>query len=160
MADRGEGSQTRAQRLSRVKRGPGVFVYNGEGMDHESKPTIMKRGREEPVFGADGSMVLDVAGRQVKQAIGEPVRNERGELMMGGAPIVERKPVPVFRFVNHQFKAGEPVAVRDESLALKLRSMGCFEEVDPSAIEKPKAKAKKSIDAAGPITQAGEQAEW
>jgi hypothetical protein len=132
--DRSDENKSRALRLAQMKKGPGVFVYDGSSMDHASEPTIlMHDGRSEPVFDASGRPSLDVAGRQIFHRRGTPVRDERGAPVMGGVPKITETQLAERKVWGVSFPAGQAVAVKEPSLALKLRGMGCFEEVEPKA---------------------------
>jgi hypothetical protein len=132
--DRSDGNRSRALRLAQIKKGPGVFVYDGSSVDDASEPTIlMHDGRSEPVFDASGRPSLDAAGRQIFHRRGTPVRDERGAPVMGGVPKVTGIEVKERKIWGHTFPTGVEVAVKDNALALKLRGMGCFKEVEPKA---------------------------
>jgi hypothetical protein len=128
--DRGEGSAKRKERLARQKKGPGVFVYNGKGFDAEWHPTPLLVGKDEPVLDAGGMPVLDAVGRQVFKPAGQYKRDSKGHIVMGGVPRTEKKPIAVFELWGVKFPAGVAVSVEDPALALKLRRLAVFEEVE------------------------------
>jgi len=70
------------------------------------------------------------------------VRDERGQLILGGEPDVSVRTLDVYKLRGVEFAAGVPVAVRDADLALKCRAMSCFREVEPGSAE-PKIEPKK-----------------
>ncbi len=147
MAGRGEGNARRRDRLAKIKKGPGVFVYDGSAMDTESIPTPLLTGRKTPLFDASGLPALDRAGRQIYSSAGEPVRNPlTGAIVMGGVPKLVHHPVAVYTIREHEFPKGEPIEVHDDELALKLRCLSCFTEVEADeTAEAPKRRRKPRI---------------
>ena len=141
--DRGEGNMRRKDRLAKLKKGPGVFVYNGSSFDHESIPTPLLTGRNEPVLDANGMPVMDSSGRQVYQRAGSFVRGPKGEVVMGGVPKIKRTKIDVFKIRGVEFPEGERVTVEDPQLALKLRGMDAFDEVEPEVEEETPEEAPK-----------------
>jgi hypothetical protein len=155
---RGEGMARRRERLAQLKKGPGVFRYNGKAVDSESIPTPLRNGRNQPVFDGSGMPVVDSSGRQVYERAGTIVRDSKGQPVLGGQPKVKTIPIEVFKLWGVDFPAGEPVEISDPQLALKLRCLAYFEELEAidvaeedDADEKPKRKrsrsAKKEIEA-------------
>jgi hypothetical protein len=131
--DRSEGNQRRTDRLKQLKKGPGTFVYTGGEFDSVSTPTmLLSDGKSQPVFNPDGSLVFDAAGRQVFQRIGTPVKDEKGNIVLGGVPKVERIPITTYELQGVKFPQGVEVRVKNPALALKLRGMDHFEEVEAS----------------------------
>jgi hypothetical protein len=128
--ERGEGNETRKKRLEKLKKGPGVFIYNGEAEDTEYVPTPLLTGRKEPLLDDRGLPVTDRAGRQIYAPSGQVVRNGKGEPMLGGIPQIVKHKIEVFVVRGVEFPAGKEVVVNDSSLALKLRGMTHFAEVD------------------------------
>lgn len=140
---RDEENAKRKQRLAKIKRGPGVFVYDGSHYDTNWIPTVKMTGREVPVLDGSGFPVMDGSGRQVYQRAGTPVRDDKGRPVLGGEPKVERIRLETVKIWGVDFPEGVPVEVKDTSLALKLRCLTAFEEIEPKAeepIEKPKRK--------------------
>lgn len=144
--DRGEGNAKRKDRLAKLKKGPGVFVYDGSAVDVEHIPTPLLTGKKVPELDGAGMPLVDGAGRQVFKRAGTPVRNDRGEIIMGGAPKVVRHPINVFEIHGFAFPKGEPIHVDNDQLALKLRGMDCFTEVDAAALgdAAPKKRGRRS----------------
>jgi hypothetical protein len=126
---REEESKRRSGRLAQIKKGPGVFVYDGNAVDTEAVPTPLLIGRDEPLLDKYGMPVLDPAGRQVMKPAGRHATDDEGRVIMGGVPKIVEKPLAVFKLRGVKFPKGEPVSVSDAGLALKLRGMDCFEEV-------------------------------
>lgn len=143
--DRGEGHAKRSERLAKQKKGPGVFVYLGTAMAIEETPTPLLTDEKKPVFTEDGMPAFDAAGRQVFKPAGIPQRDSRGHIIMGGVP--KRKEVKLDPYVLRgvSFPSGKPVKVDSAALALKLRCMAHFEEVDAS-VAKAEAPAEKALE--------------
>jgi hypothetical protein len=135
--DRDEGNSRRRERQALLKKGPGTFAYNGGSFDIEHVPTPKLIGKDVPSLDADGLPILDAAGRQVMKPAGIHATDEDGSVIMGGVPKVIKRPLSVFNIRGIDFPKGAPVAV-DAPLALKLRGMDCFDEVDESAVQKDK----------------------
>jgi|WetSurMetagenome_2_1015567.scaffolds.fasta_scaffold40789_3 hypothetical protein len=131
--DRDEGYARRRDRLAMLKKGPGTFIYNGNAKDVESVPTPKLTGRDTPALDDGGMPILDAAGRQVFQPAGRHALNEDGSVILGGVPKLIHHPIEVFKIRGYEFSSGKPTNVNDASLALKLRGMDCFEEVEPGA---------------------------
>jgi hypothetical protein len=136
--DRSEGNERRRDRVAKLDKGPGVFVYDGSAVDHEWTPTPKLIG--EGVAKLDGNG-LPVIGKDGRQVFEDPNKIERdaktGAVVMGGAPKKKDIPIAVYKLRGIEFPKGKPVEV-DATLALKLRGMNGFEEVKPEA-KKPKA---------------------
>lgn len=139
---RGDGNETRKKRLEKIKKGPGVFVYTGEAVDHEWEPTVLKVGRNVPVFNAHGMPVLDASGRQVFEKQGRIVRDEKGNPVLGGEPKKTTKKIETYSIRGVDFPEGEKIAVSDPSLALKLRCLGFFEEIEEESAKLPAPKPR------------------
>ena len=135
ISDRSEESKSRKLRQARLKRGPGVFVYEGGAYDTEWVPTYLKVGRNVPVFDANSMPVVDGSGRQVYEKAGALVRDSKGQPVLGGTPEMKRIPLDVFVVRGKEFPKGKEVVVDDPSLALKLRGMDFIEEVEGEALE-------------------------
>jgi hypothetical protein len=131
---RDEGNAKRKDRLAKIKKGPGVFVYNGGAFDTDWAPTPMLVGAKVPKLDEQGMPVRDRAGRQVYERAGEVVRDLKGQPVLGGEPSVERKPMKTFVVRGKEFPAGKQVVVDDPTLALKLRCMSHFDEVEAGAV--------------------------
>ena len=134
---RDEENKTRKQRLAQVKRGPGVFVYDGTAVDSQWEPTPLRAGKKEPMFADDGMPILDSIGRQQYRKAGELIRGKDGKPIMGGPPKKTTTPIDVRTVWGMDFPAGKAVVVADPVLARKLRCLGCFDEVE----EEGEAKA-------------------
>ena len=102
--DRTDENKTRKGRLAQLKRGPGVFVYDGSENDTDSEPT--------PLFDKKGEPVLDHSGKQ----------------KLGGPPILHQIPIDTYVLMGVEFPKGVPVEVKLSALALKLRGMDSFHE--------------------------------
>ena len=158
ITDRSDENRKRKNRLKQMKRGPGVFVYEGGHKSVDFIPTIKTRQKLEPVIDEDGAIVTDEQGRPQFRSVGlVPVLDHRGQHQMGGAP---KK-----KFVEHDtfsmpgwaaegeapqvFEIGEPQRARAE-FALKLRCHGALRELEGEELaeweasqaeaEAPKAK--------------------
>ena len=114
--DRTDENKTRKGRLAQLKRGPGVFVYDGGEFDTESEPT--------PKFLPNGKPDIDHNGKQ----------------RLGGPPILHQIPIDTYELMGVKFPKGVEVEVKLSALALKLRGMDSFSEKLPKA-EKKKAEA-------------------
>lgn len=132
--ERGEGFAKRKDRLAKLKRGPGVFVYDGSFCSVEHIPTPMLTGHKEPVLDANGMPVTDAVGRQVYQPAGRVKTGQDGRPIMGGIPKVKKTPADSWTVRGKVFPAGEQVVVDNPSLALKLRGMDGFEEIEGEAV--------------------------
>lgn len=129
----------RKERLKQLKKGPGVFVYDGSGVDTEYIPTMLVTKKAEPILKEDGTPVLDGSGRIVNKPIGTPILDDSGRPQLGGDPVVKRISIETYRLWGQSFPKGEPVEVSSPQLAQKLRCMPCFNEVEAGAeAEKPK----------------------
>lgn len=137
----------RRERLKQLKKGPGVFVYDGSAVDTEWTPTMLLTTEKEPVFKDDGTPSLDRSGRVIMKPAGQPVYGDDGQPKMGGKPKVKTLSVDVYRLWGVEFPKGEPVKVDSPKLALKLRCMPCFEEVEEGAAPKKRGRPKKQEQA-------------
>lgn len=127
----------RKERFAQIPKGPGVFVYDGSAVDHESTPTILRTHHKEPEYDdRTGLPKMDKAGRQVYKTAGIPKMDNTGRPMLGGPPEIKRIPIDTYRLRGSEFPKGEPVKVNNPRLALKLRTMSCFEEVSEEATKK------------------------
>lgn len=168
--DRSDDNRRRKDRLKQMKRGPGVFVYEGGHKSVDFIPTIKTRDKFEPVVDEDGAIVTDELGRPTFKAIGkEIVKDHRGMPMLGGKPkrIVhehETFSMPGWALEGEEplvFEVGVPQRVKDPVFALKLRCHGACRELEGAELdaffaaeaaetEAPKAKRgrKPKTDAA------------
>jgi len=146
--DRTDGSMKRKERLARLKHGPGTFAYNGRVSDVAWVPTVKLSGREEPVFDDDGLPRSDSSGRQIYKPAGIPVLDDEGRPVLGGPPKVVLTPMQVFNLRGIDFPAGQPVSVTDPALALKLRGMDCFDELDEGVVAEPYEERPNDRDSA------------
>ncbi len=129
--DRSDSNRTRAMRVAQLRKGPGVFVYDGSSRAIDAEPTIlMSDGASQELFDAAGRPVLDASGRQIYQRRGTPVRDESGNVMLGGPPVLTERVLDPLVVWGVSFPSDKPVRVSDPGLALKLRGMACFEEVE------------------------------
>lgn len=138
--DRDDDNRKRKQRLAKIKRGPGTFVYDGSHEDVHYEPTPLLRGRAEAAYNADGSLKVDRSGRQVFEKQGAPVRNEAGQIKLGGKPNVVRRKLETITVRGVVLPKGEPVLVGDPAKALKLRTMGGFHELDDDDVAEQKPR--------------------
>ncbi|MEM2160740.1 MAG: hypothetical protein QXN55_07295 [Candidatus Nitrosotenuis sp.] len=127
---RDEGYTKRSQRLALLKKGPGIFAYNGNGIRKECIPTPLTTGAKIPDLDADGMPKLDDYGRQIFVPAGRHVIDSEGRVVMGGKPKVKNHKIEVFNLWGTDFPTGKPVVVKDIMLARKLRGMDCFEEIE------------------------------
>jgi hypothetical protein len=121
--------ENRKARQAKLKTGPGTFKYIGGEFDTHAEPTVLKTSKRAAKLDENGAPVFDRAGRAVMEPAGTIVRDDRGNPMLGGPPIVSRKERDPYVVRRIEFPKGKAVLVEDESLALKLRGMECFEEV-------------------------------
>ena len=144
-AIRGEGNERRKDRLAKLKAGSGWFVYDGSRVDVEHVPTILLTGARVAVFGPDGLPSLDSSGRQIHERAGRPVRDDKGQPVLGGPPKVVHVPVDVLEVRGVSLPKGEAVYVGSPEVALKLRCMSGVLEVDAPAEgdEAPKKRGRK-----------------
>lgn len=126
---RGDGMATRRERLAKIKKGPGVFVYEGGACAKEFIPTVKRIGRKEPLLDQNGYPVVDSSGRQIYQPSGQPVR-ENGIPVLGGIPKVENRPLDFLTIQGVKLNRGVPVFVSDEVVAVKMRCMAFVKEID------------------------------
>lgn len=129
ISNRDDENAKRKQRLAKLKKGPGTFVYDGSAKDVHYVPTVLLVGKKVAVFDAEGMPVVDENGEQVYQRPNRPVIGTDGKPKLGGKPKIELKPLDVRTVRGVKFPAGKPVSV-DAGLALKLRGMNGFEEVE------------------------------
>jgi hypothetical protein len=116
--------------MAGVKKGPGVFVYDGTQQDTEAVPTPLLKGRNVPVLDGDGVPVVDGAGRQLFERAGDIVRDEKGRPVMGGKPKATKTAMSTLVLWGVEFPAGKTIEVPDAALALKLRCHPCFKELE------------------------------
>lgn len=153
ITDRDEDNRKRKQRLAKIKRGPGTFVYNGGFEDVHHEPTPLLRGKREPAFNADDSLKVDRSGRQVFERQGTPKRDESGKIILGGVPKETRTPIDAITIRGIVLPKGEPVRVDNVATALKLRCMGGFTELDddeapgPVAPKRGRGRPRKQTEA-------------
>lgn len=126
--------ESRRRRLAKLKKGPGVFIYDGSHKDHEWKPTPKLTGKKEIVCDNDGIPVLDDSGRPTYKPAGKVVFGDDGKPLMGGKPKVIHTKVETRVIRGVTFVSGEATVIDDASLALKLRGMEGFKEVAGEAI--------------------------
>jgi hypothetical protein len=103
----------------------------------------MTTGKNEPVLDASGLPVTDKAGRMVFQPSGQIVRNADGSPKLGGIPKLIRHKIETLVLRGVSFPKGKPVLVEDEVLAVKVRGMDCFKEVEGEEKKGP-GRPKKS----------------
>jgi len=121
--------------MAKIKKGPGVFVYDGSAETETHTPTPMLSRANSPVFTDDGLPVVDSSGRQVFERAGRVIKNGDGTVRMGGKPKVERIKLDTFVLWGVAFPKGKEVLVEKETLAHKLRCLHCFKEVDGDKVE-------------------------
>jgi len=141
--------ENRKARLAKLKKGPGVFVYLGGAMDTEATPTPLLGGKKVVALSDSGLPILDASGRPTYQPAGMPVLDGKGRPMLGGQPKIKHIELSTFLVRGVPFAKGEQVTVGDEQLALKLRGMRVFEEIESapeaeSAEDKPGKRKKRS----------------
>jgi hypothetical protein len=141
--DRGEGNHRRRERLAKIKKGPGTFIYDGEMCVSIWEPTVMLVGRDVAVFNADSMPAMDASGRQIFEKAGSPMRDDKGRPVLGGPPKKTKKKLTTFVVWGVSFPAGEPVEVTDPTLALKLRCLGGFTEIEPGEADPEDIAPKK-----------------
>lgn len=141
--------RTREGRLAQLKRGPGVFVYDGSHQDVSFKPTVLRYGKNVYKYNDDGTIALNGSGDPVYENERRAVLDSQGRPVMGGKPERLAKAIDVKVVRGVKFPKDEPIKVADPALALKLRGMDGFQEVDESAApdavgEKPLSAMKKA----------------
>jgi hypothetical protein len=134
---RDEENKTRHQRMAGLKRGPGKFKYVGGLFDTEAKPTILTYGRNVMDMDEAGLPKLDASGRPMTKKLGTPILDHEGKPQLGGVPVLKKTKLETVKVRGVEFAKGTVVEV-DASLALKLRCMQGFAEVEEKA-EKPKS---------------------
>lgn len=143
--DRDEENRTRSQRIKNFKRGPGYFKYIGGGVDVECIPTPKLIGKMVPDIDKDGVPRTDPSGRQIMKRAGGYVTDDEGRIVMGGEPKRIEHPIEVYELAGFKLPIGKPVFIDDKRIALKLRGMDFFVEVEaPEQIKiAPKQKSAK-----------------
>ncbi len=131
--ERDDENRSRKLRLAKLKRGGGTFVYDGSAFDTEAIPTVLKIGKKVPKLDDSGLPVINSDGEAVFERSGAPQYDEQGRTQLGGPPKIVKRALKVFKLRGLEFPAGVPVKVTDQSLALKLRCMMGFEELDGGA---------------------------
>ena len=143
---RDEDNARRKNRLKDIKRGPGVFVYDGSWCDTEWIPTYLRTGKEVAALGHDGAPLIDAQGRQVFKNAGEVVRDGKGNPMYGGVPVQKKIPMDTVRFRGVELPKGVPVRVEDPTIALSLRCKDGFAELSGAALEEFEAAEHERTD--------------
>lgn len=133
--DRGEDNARRKDRLKKLKKGPGTFVYVGGASDTAAIPTYLRMGARVPRLDAANMPITDGSGRQVYERAGAIVKDMKGQPVLGGPPKVEHIELETYDVRGVSFPKDEPVQVKDPTLALKLRCLSHFEEVDEDGEE-------------------------
>lgn len=133
--DRDFDHSSRYKRLAKQKKGPGVFIYDGKAMHTEWEPTLKRVGKSAPALDPSGMPLLDASGRQQYLPPNQLEYDEKGQPKLGGPPKVTKTPIEVYMIRRMEFPAGKRVKVADAALALKLRCIGFFEEVEGAADE-------------------------
>lgn len=131
--DRDDDNRSRRQRMAKMKKGGGVFVYEGGHEIVLQEPTVKFIDRQTPVIDDKGFPVLDVAGRQVYESANKIERDHEGKPMLGGRPKTQRVEVDPLVVRGVEFPKGKPVHVKEYALALKLRCLGSLRELDDAA---------------------------
>jgi hypothetical protein len=127
-----------------MKRGPGVFVYEGGHKSVEEHPTVKTRDKHEPVVDEDGAVKVDANGRvQTRQVGKQIVMDHNGMPMLGGKP--KRKLITHDTFSLpgwtaegedvQVFEQNVPQQVTNAALALKLRCHGACRELEGAELE-------------------------
>jgi hypothetical protein len=151
--DRDEEHKRRKDRLAKQKRGPGTFVYDGAACDTEWIATPMLKGQNVALMDASGMPVVDGAGRQMFEKANSHVTDSTGRPVMGGRPKVVTHKIEVYKLRGVEFPAGKPVKVENDSLALKLRCMAHFTEVEEGAKVAAKEAKAEPADKAEPVAE-------
>src|SRR3990167_10271528 len=94
---REEGNARRSTRIAALKRGPGVFVYDGSLFDTEFIPTHLKVGKKVPILDGQGMPVTDRSGRQAYEKVGSLITDSKGMPVFGGPPLVKRHKLSTFK---------------------------------------------------------------
>ena len=140
-------ADNRKSRQADFKKGPGWFVYKGGAFDTEWIPQPLRRTRPEPKLDELGNVIMDSQGNAIMEQVGSFVI-VRGKVVMGGPPKVVRTEFKDWKVGGVVFKRGEPTRVEDKRLALKLRGMEQFEEVEAIQIETEPEADPEDIEAA------------
>ncbi len=113
-----------------LKKGSGAFVYVGGAIDTEFIP---------------GKQATDDYGNKIfNKKTRKPVWEKEPKLL--------KKEVETFKLRGYEFPKGEHVVVGDAAIALKLRALECFEELEAVEVveeggEVPKKRRSKKSEA-------------
>ena len=142
ISNRSEGNERRKDRLAKIDKGPGTFVYDGKAHLIEWTPTPKLVGVGVAKLTSEGLPVIGHDGRQVYEKPNQIEKDSKtGAVVMGGVPKVKKIPIDTRVIWGVEFPKGKPVLVGAE-LALKLRCLEHFEEVKATKEKKqdqPKA---------------------
>lgn len=105
---------SKEQRMAKLKKGPGVFSYNGNAFDTESIP---------------GEINYAIV-KNLSEITDEVLSNPRSYVVQ---PKVIRKQLGSVKVQGIVFNKGDKVSVDSIDLAFKLRAMGCFDEHEEKA---------------------------
>ncbi len=162
-------STNQKERLQKVKQGAGTFVYQGGACDTEAvpgEPLIGKDGHQ--VVTVPLITVQDADGKSV--TVADPKGGGKGQPVWKKAPKFIRTEMKVFKMAVPgvvgeivdgvmvakplhdgtvpalflEFEKGKSVHVADSRMALKLRCLKFFKEVDGGA--EPEAKPAKAVE--------------
>lgn len=125
--ERDPDNRTRHQRLSKTKRGPGVFVYEGGSYVVEHSPTVLLTRKREIATDDDGAPIVDGSGRLTYRPAGTPVLDHEGKVRMGGKPKEKRIELEERVIQGVVLPKGVPVRVDSPTVALKMRCLGIKE---------------------------------
>ena len=89
--DRSEGNERRRDRVAKLDKGPGVFVYDGSAVDHEWTPTPKLIG--EGVAKLDGNGLPSIhsgtGSPAMAQNVGARSTNPTGRVTAAGAGVLD-----------------------------------------------------------------------
>lgn len=136
----------REAKLAKLKKGPGVFTYTGDCVDHECTPVPKMRTSKVPKLDAEGHATVNSQGYPIYEKAGSIILDDSGRAVLGGEPKVKTSKLATVNLWGVDFAKGEKVTVDDDGLALKLRGLSYFQEIDPEA-PKPRGRPKKNPDA-------------
>jgi hypothetical protein len=140
-------NSSRRKRQALLKKGPGVFVYDGKATKQEWSPTPLRTTGKDPAIGDDGMPLSDADGNVIFEKPGQLVPDGKGGFRLGGKPKIKLVPILVRVVQGVSFPAGDAVAVSSPALALKLRGMDGFEELEGKAAKDALAKAQAKAEA-------------
>jgi hypothetical protein len=93
-----------------------------------------------------GTFVYDGSAADTEYVPGKALKSKGKIVGWEREPVLKKLPLDVYDLRGYRFPVGEAVYVEDAGLALKMRGMGCFEEIEAegeSAEGEPKKRGKR-----------------